>query len=280
MNTFDSVPSIFVVDDSNDVLNPAYPMPPGGGIPDLNLAGWPNQQGDSIQVMPDPGKPPPMEYTLVGDPCMGGYEPSNSTRPAPNLAGIDGTPLVTPGDALDRSGNSPMQIVQPDYIEPDWSSLHPNVQPFNLVAPGIHLDVAAEYAPDPMHPNLTSYNRPVGLNIHNLTGNTTDLWKPDPVLADLLQPDLPDGIQVMHQFDQPDPLVPDLQQPQLTPNVVMQTRPGELAPNAIPTLHASPTYKDQSDVPYGNSFMDQNGMNTRRRRHMDILMHGLDSEER
>lgn len=279
MNTPDSTESKYIQPD-NPVPNPAFPIPPGGQMPDLNLAGWPNQQGASIQAMPDPGKPDPINYTLTGDPDMGGVDSTNSTPPAPNLAGVDGWPpapssLMPDGRMFPGTSGD---AIAPDYGAPDQSL--PGLQPFNLVAPGIHMDVPAEFEADPMLPDLTSYNRPYGLNIHNITGDTADLWRPDPILADLTQPDFPNGINTIRNLDQPDPLQPDLQDPQLTPDVHMLDRPGDLDARALGTMHTDPTYSDQSAVPYNTSFMDATGMNNKRRRHMDLMMHGLDAEER
>ena len=90
MNEIDSTGSVYVVP-SNPAPSPAYPLPPGGQIPNLGLAVGP-AAGPGLQPMPDPGRPDPINYTLVGDPYMGGYEPSNPAPAAPNLAGVDGWP--------------------------------------------------------------------------------------------------------------------------------------------------------------------------------------------
>jgi hypothetical protein len=217
-------------------------------MPDLNLASWPNQQGASIQPMPDPGKPDPINYTLTGDPTMGGYEPTNPAPPAPNLAGVDGWP---PAPTNRMFPGSETNAIQPQYAVPDFSQ--PELKPFDMTEPALGLNVAAESEPDPLVPALADYNRPYGLDIHNITGDPADLWRPDPVLQNLIQPDMPNGISpVLRDLDQPDPLLPDLQNPQLTPSVHMTTRPGDL---------------------------DVSGMNSTRRRHFDLMMNGLQSEE-
>jgi hypothetical protein len=216
MNTPDSTESFRVKPIGNRVPNPAYPAPPGGRTPDLALAVWPNQQGASIQPMPDPGKPDPVDYVLSGDPTMGGVDPSNSAPPAPNLAGVDGWP-PEPSSLMPNTRTFPEQtteVIQPDYGMPDIDQ--PGLQPFNQITSGIYLHVPAEFEADPLMPGITSYNQPYGLAMHNVTSDPADLWQPDPVLADLTRPDLPNGITpVIHNPDQPDPLLPELQNPQL-----------------------------------------------------------------
>jgi len=290
MNTPDSTESIFVQQTPSTgeiLIGPGYPNPPDGRMPDLNLAGasgWPNSTGASIQVMPSPDPPQIYYPVLTGDPCMGGYEPSNPAPPAPNLAGVDGTPQVTMAAvAKKNSGWSASDVIQPDYIEPDYASLRQSVQPFNLIAPGIHLETYEEFEPDPMNPDLTDYNRPVGLDVHNIVGTGPALFKPDPLLGDLLSYDIPNGADVNNNPLTPDPNLPDLQpdQMQLTPDVVMTGRPGDLDQSAMTAMHGGdPTYSDQASLAYNRSFVDQSGMNNTRRRHMDLLMHGLDAEER
>jgi hypothetical protein len=170
----------------------------------------------------------------------------------------------------DQSRNA----IEPDYGVPDGGQ--PGLQPFKLITPGVHLDVPAEFEADPLMPDLTSYNRPYGLAVHNVTGDAADLWRPDPVLADLMQPDIPDGITpVMRNLDQPDPLLPDLQDPQLQPDVHMLDRPGDLDARAFGAMNVDPAIQSARSVPYKQSFMDAAGMNNTRRRHLDLLQDGL-----
>ena len=169
------------------------------------------------------------------------------------------------------------QLHGPDFGVPDFSV--PALKPGDLSTPGIALDVFGEFDADPAVPDLTEYSRPEGLDIHNLQGDGPAMFRPDPLLDDLLDYDVPGGASVQHDPTSPDPLVPDLQHPQLTPGVEMMSRPGDLAPEALDVMHAQLTYQQLDDVPYSQVFMDQSGMNTTRRRHMDLLMHGLDSEE-
>ncbi len=277
MNTPDSTESFDVKPIGNQVPNPAYPAPPGGQTPDLALAVWPNQQGASIQPMPDPGKPDPVDYVLSGDPALGGVEPSNPAPPAPNLAGVDGWPPA-PSSLVPNARLFPGQTtdtIQPDYGKPDTGEL--GLQPFSPPTPGVHLDVPAEFEADPLMPDLTSYNRPYGLTIHNITDDTADLWRPDPALADLTQPEISNGIApVIRHPDQPEPLLPDLQNPQLQPDTQMLDRPGDLDARALSTMNLDPTVQSANSVPYNQSFMDASGLNDTRRRHLDLLQDGLD----
>jgi hypothetical protein len=59
----------------------------------------------------------------------------------------------------------------------------------------------------------------------------------------------------------------------------MTERPGDLAPSALEQMHQSPAYQQFGTVPYNQVFMDQSGVNSTRRRHYDLLMHGLDTVE-
>jgi len=279
MNTPDSTESNLIIPVGNNVPNPAYPAPPGGLIPDLKLAQWPAQQGASIQAMPDPGKPDPIDYQLVGDPTMGGYEPGNPAPAAPNLAGVDGWPpaaaSLVPANTMFPGTKG--AVILPEYGQPNMSE--PPLHTAHLADDGISFEPRQEFDPDPLLPDLTSYNRPIGLAMHNITGDTNDLLRPDPVLADLLHPDLPDGIATVHHLLAPDPLVPDLQDPTLDQAVHMLHRPGELDTRALDVMNGDPTAQAASGVPYAQSFIDASGMNTTRRRHFDLLLHGLNAEE-
>ena len=155
MNTPDSSGSIYVQLPKN-VPNPAYPNPPGGLTPDLQLAGWPGKPSASIQPMPDPGKPDPMSYQLVGDPMCGGYEPSNPAPTPPNLAGVDGWPpaasSLVPSDGM--FPGAARNVIAPQYGQPDFSQ--PSLQMANLANDGISFEPRQEFDPDPLVPDLTS----------------------------------------------------------------------------------------------------------------------------
>ncbi len=258
-------------------------------MPDLNLAGSDGfniASGYSIQRQPDPGKPAPYIPELHGSPALGGVDP-NAPVPVLNLAGVEGVP---PPSQLVRS--MPDNTIHlPDSDRPDFSQPALKLAAGNT--PAITFEQRAEFAADPMLPDLDTYRQPYGLDIHNLAGVSNSsllpgddspnplvqsLFKPDPLLADLLNYELPSGASVCRDPLAPDPLVPDLQQPQMFPDVVMRNRPGDLDPDALQQMHLQPLYKQLDGVPYAQVFMDQSGMNTTQRRHYDLLISGLDSE--
>lgn len=250
---------------------PEHPLPPGGFVPDLHLAGgFDVVSGLSIQSMPDPGKPTPPEYVLHGSPELGGVDPANPAPAAPNLAGVEGVPLSPVKPSV-----SP--VITSDATSPDFASLHVPLQPYDLDA-GMNYAYGAEFAADPLLPDLTEYRQPYGLDVHNLEGPGHPLFRPDPLLGDLLAYEVPAGATVVRDPLMPDPTVPDLQHPTLEPEVHMSMRPGDLAEEALQTMHLQPTYAQLDGVPYSQSFMDQSGTNTARRRHLDLLQSGLDAE--
>jgi hypothetical protein len=256
-----------------NITPPAHPLPPGGRMPDLNLAGSDGfnvANSQSIQSQPDPAKPAPYVPVLSGSPDLGGIDPAMPV-PVLNLAGVEGAP---PPAQLAR----PMTdntIHLPDFGLPDFTE--PELRPGSTSTFGISFDQQAEFAADPMLPDLTEYHRPYGLDIHNLDGEGNALFQPDPPLSDLLDYEVPSGATVSHDPLAPDPLVPDLQHPQMTPDVEMQERPGDLDPDALQQLHIQPLYQQLDGIPYNQVFMNQSGMNARQRRHNDLLMGGLDS---
>jgi hypothetical protein len=261
------IPSVHTVDDTQLTSNtPSEPIPPGGQMPQLDLAQSPAidvASGLSYQPMPDPIKPPIIWPTLSGSPDMGGYDPSNPASCAPDLACCTNCIDYTPA-----AGS-----IQPDYIVPDFGSLNVALQPYNLDA-GMNFNPGgAEFAPDPDNPDLTAYNHPMGLDFY--PESYSNLFQPDPSLdGDATNPDIPGGISVVDHPDLPDPQVPDLQSPQMTPDVVMQNRPGDMDPNALSILLGSQDFQNVVGVPYDVSMMTQPG-SSRRSRHMDLLMDGL-----
>lgn len=243
---------------------PLFPLPPGGHLPDLHLAGSGLNvaSGMSVQPMPDPGKPDPYTPVLHGSPERGGIDPA-APVPVLNLAGVEGVP--TP-DELVRP--LPETLNTPDFGFPDFSE--PPLQMFDLTEPAINYAYGDEFAPDPLIPDLTSYRRPYGLDVRD-----TSLWAADPPLTDLLAYELPNGITVHHDPTEPDPTLPDLQHPTLTQAVHMQGRPADLADSALDVLHGTASYQ-QVDKDYPTSRLDQTGMNTTRARHLSLLDYGLD----
>jgi hypothetical protein len=256
-----------------NITPPAHPLPPGGHMPDLNLAGSDGfnvASGQSIQSQPDPVKPAPYVPVLSGSPDQGGIDPAMPV-PVLNLAGVEGVP---PPAQLARP-SADTAIHQPDFGLPDFSQ--PELRPMGSTTPAISLDQQAEFSADPMLPDLTAYHRPYGLDIYNLNGDDNALFQPDPLLSDLLDYEVPSGATVCHDPQAPDPLVPDLQQPQMTQDVEMQERPGDLDADALRQLHIQPLYQQLDGIPYNQVFMNQSGINSTQRRHNDLLMGGLDS---
>jgi hypothetical protein len=251
---------------------PQHPLPPGGHMPSLNLAGVDGlnvASGSSIQSMPDPGKPDPYTPVLHGSPDMGGIDPQTPI-PVLNLAGVEG--VLSPSQLVRRSPN---QINTPDFGEPDFSQ--PELESSDLIEPGINYAYGSEFAPDPALPDMTEYRHPYGLDIHNQM--QADLFTPDPLVGGGLEYDQPNGITISRDPRESDPLLPDMQQSQFTQDVHMVERPGDLDPSALEQMHLSPAYQQLGTVPYNQVFMDQSGMNSTRRRHYDLLMRGLDGEE-
>ncbi len=199
---------------------------------------------------------------------MGGIDPQAPISVL-NLAGIEG---VLPPSQLVRP--IPNQVNMPDFGEPDFSQ--PAIQPYDLTEPGITYAHGSEFAPDPALPDLDEYRHPYGLDIYNQS--SADMFAPDPLTGDLLNYDLPNGVRVQRDPREPDPLLPDLQHSPLTQDVHMIDRPGDLDPSALQQMHQSPDYQQFGSVPYNQVFMDQSGVNSTRRRHYDLLMHGLDEE--
>jgi hypothetical protein len=148
----------------------------------------------------------------------------------------------------------------------------PELAAHNLTEPSI--DLHAPLAADPLLPDLTEYDHPIGLDLYT----DPHAQYVDPLLADHLAYQRPAGMEMTRDFATPDPLIPDLQHPDLTPQVRMLERPGDLDSSALEVLHASATYQELAQKTYPNVFMDQSGVNSTRSRHMDLLLRGLDME--
>ncbi len=240
----------------DDLAGPAYPLAPGGRVPELNLAGADGlnvASGQSIQHTPDPVAPALRPLHLQGSPELGGIDPQTPI-PVLNLAGVEGVP--SPAQLMQAH---PTEIHEPDFGLPDFTQ--PGLQTYDLTEPGFTQN--PPFAPDPLLPDLDEYRQPYGLTIHHQSAS--EIFKPDPLLNDPLHYDMPEGIEIRRDA-QDDPLLPDLQQ--ATPAV-----PVQLADQDANTLHhMNPSYQALSDVPYEQVFMDQTGMNTSRRRHYDLLL--------
>ncbi|HEV2661435.1 MAG TPA: hypothetical protein VGU68_12585 [Ktedonobacteraceae bacterium] len=162
-----------------------------------------------------------------------------------NLAGSQGVP-------------APSQLAHstsPETNAPTFTYPNATVPPlaaYDLTEPGI--DLHDPCAADPQLPDLADYAHPRGLAIQ------LPLW---PDTATMQASDLP-----------------DLQHPDLTQQAHMQERPGDLDASALQVMHQQANYQQLDDKAYSEVFMDQSGMNTSSSRHMDLLMRGLDAEER
>ena len=164
-----------------------------------------------------------------------------------NLAGAQGIPAVS----KIASAAMPPSTNAPTFTGPDTEV--PKLAPYDLIEPGIDLHAALPAAS--LLPDLTEYTHPHGL--------------------DILQ-----DASLQREMTQSDPLLPDLQHPDLTQQAHMAERPGDLAADALHAMHMDLTYQQLDTKTYPEVFIDQSGSNTTRSRHMDLLMHGLDEEER
>jgi hypothetical protein len=161
-----------------------------------------------------------------------------------NLAGTQGVPDAS---IVGRPSSLPAAN-PPTFTVPAMDV--PELAPYDLTAPGIDLHNTLQI--DPLLPDLSDYTHPYGLTI-----------QPVPPINQA----------------QIDPLLPDLQHPDLTPPTQMSARPGDLATDALDTMHLGLTYQQLDAKTYPAVFLDQTGVNTTRSRHMDLLMRGLDQEE-
>ena len=256
---------------------PVLPVPPGGRVPDLNLAGADQMNvasGNSIlPPMPDPEQPMPYSPVLNGDPNMIGMLGIDPQTPIPSLdlAGAQGTP---PPDIIANPPITTSLYTPQDYGMPNGANPALTGGPGDLTAPAI--DYRPAFQVDPLLPDLTDYRTPIGLDIRT----TGTIIVPDPPISDLTRYDTPSGVDINNHPLIPDPLLPDLQDPTLTQQVAMQPedRPGELDDDALNVMRKDPTHDAVEDTPYIQSFMDQTGQNTTRRRHFDIMMKGLSGE--
>lgn len=251
------------------LASPDDPLPPGGRVPDLNLAGvdgWNVASGNEIlPPMPTPPPSMPMEYPLSGSPDWGGMDPQNII-PDLNLAGVEGIP---PPDMVAKPAQD-TPVHGPDYGMPDMNV--PALKAYDLTGPGI--TYMPEWTPDPANPDLSDYRHPYGLDIQD-----NSVLAVDPQTDDLLHYDTPTGLSINTSPLLPDPLVPDLQNPTLDQQVHMSTRPGDLDASALAMMDPA-TAAQVADKDYPAVYMDMRGMNNTRSRHMTMMMDGLHDEER
>ncbi|HLL80078.1 MAG TPA: hypothetical protein VKT25_11290 [Ktedonobacteraceae bacterium] len=220
---------------------------------------------------------PPLNHPLStddpqGDLRMLGIDPAIPYF-ALNLAGSD-LPLPRPASlaAQGTRGEDPPAGNAPTFGAPDFDV--PSLKPYDLTGPGI--DALAPLQPDPQTGDLLQFARPLGLDIYAASDTPMQF---DPFAPDLDDHDRPAGLAMPGPL-MIDPALPDLQSPTLTQQIEMPARPADLAPGALATMHGGETYRQLDDEPYRQVYMDATGVNSTRRRHMDLLMRGLDDEER
>jgi hypothetical protein len=260
-------------DDLSPLMPPAYPAISGTRQPDLNLAGISTPSTDlsggnftdatppqRTAVPPFSTDDPQRDLHLLGiDPETPYFEL--------NLAG-DALPVPRPANlARAPVPEFPAGANAPTFRTQDYAV--PLLRSYDLTGPGI--DAIAPLQPDPQVGDLLRYVQPLGLSIYPSGDASSELMLPD--LDDY---DRPAGL-VMPGALAADP--PDLQSPMLTQQVTMPDRPADLASDALDIMRDSATYRQLGDTPYREVFMDTSGMNTSRRRHLDLLMRGLDEEE-
>jgi hypothetical protein len=261
------------------VSPPAYPSAAGQLLPDLNLAGLSTPRtdlsgGNFTDSTPPQrtGLPPLSTDDPQGDLRMLGIDPGVPYF-ALNLAGSD-LPMPRPASLAAHGGrgeDSPPGNA-PTFGAQDYDV--PPLKPFDLTGPGI--DALAPLQPDPRISDLLQFARPTGLDIYAASDAP---MQPDPFAPDLNDYDRPAGLAMPGPL-MTDPALPDLQSPILTQQVEMPDRPADLAPGALGAMRDDASYRQLDNAPYREVYMDASGMNSTRRRHMDMLMHGLDDEER
>jgi hypothetical protein len=263
------------------LLPPAYPAQPGKQQPDLNLAGISTPGTDlsgsnftdatppqRTAVPPLSTDDPQRDLHLLGiDPEESYFELNlaGGVLPVPLPASLANT--AVPASQTPQAGANAPTFGTPNYAVPA-------LRPYDLDEPGI--DAIAPLQPDPQTGDLLQFARPIGLQIHAASDAPT---RPDPMAPDLDDYDRPGGLEMPGALAA-DPALPDLQDPTLEQDVHMPDRPADLAPGALGVMHDDASYRQVQDTPYREVYMDAHGMNTTRRRHMDLLMRGLDEEER
>lgn len=264
------------------LMPPAYPAQPGKQQPDLNLAGISTPDTDlsggnftdasppqRTAVPPFPSDDPQRDLHLLGiDPEVPYFELNlaGSALPVPRPASLAARTVVPASQSAEASTNAPT-FGAPNYAVPA-------LRPYDLDEPGI--DSIAPLQPDPQTGDLLQFARPIGLDIY---ASSDTPMRSDPMAPDLDDYDRPAGLEMPGALAV-DPALPDLQNPSLAQDVHMPDRPADLAPGALDVMHDDASYRQVGDTPYREVYMDASGMNSTRRRHMDLLMRGLDEEER
>ncbi len=255
-----------------NILPPMYPAAPDLTMPDLNLANPTNAMASmySVNALPDPVRPPVVWPVLSGDAediaRMGIDGAEGTLRYDLNLAGAEGVPA--PAELVQPEGMQGLNA--PTFGLQDYTV--PTLQPSDLTGPGIDYVDAREA--DPALPDLAEYEQPRGLDVRD-----TSILAVDAQMRDLLQYESPLGLNITRDPLLPDPTLPDLQHPAFTRAVQMSVdeRPGSLDPTALSVMDPA-TAAQVADKDYPEVFMDQDGVNNTRARHMTLLMRGVREE--
>lgn len=280
-----------------DLAPPGFPSVAGQRQPDLDLASFAGWQTDMTQLSPSSpmgghvadSTPPQRSGMMSPDELrpydIGAMGISASANAIPffdlDLAGAS-SGFLSPGEVTARD-QGPAQMHEPSYLAPDFTSaqLRPGM---NLTGPGI--DLVPAFAADPYTGGLLlGFDTPKGLDMLVASDSgVQDLMRADP--DD--QPDLGDydrpgaGLQLPPASDGllalvADPALPDLQHPSLQQDVEMQTRPGDLAEDALSEMHAGADDQAVQQSQYPDVQFDQRGDNQARRRHQELMQRGLDA---
>ncbi len=132
------------------------------------------------------------------------------------------------------------------------------------------------FAPDPLIGRLLQFDRPEDLTIISATADPLAV---SPEYPDLNYHERPEDLAMPGPL-LVDPALPDLQQPDLQAEAQMPARPGELASNALEEMQNDETYQTLPTDDYRELYMQQQGNNSHRSRHMGMLELGLEREER
>jgi hypothetical protein len=169
---------------------------------------------------------------------------------------------------VSKSADAELPVVDahtPDFIFPSVDVLR--LLSYDLQLPAIDYRQGAAN----QHLDGNEHDQTEGLDVVR----TTDSSAVCPGLTDAEVESLPSMFWFVRQPLRQDPTLPVVVQ-QFELEVRMTERPGDLASGAIEMMHAGCDYQERENMPYAQSFQDQSGMHTSRRRHMDLLQHGLD----
>ena len=256
------------------LMPPAYPALPGTPQPELSLAGISTPSTD-LSGGNFTDATPPLRTTVPplstddpqGDLHLLGIDPETPYFEL-NLAG-EALPVPRPASLADAAAPEfPGGANAPTFGTQDYAV--PPLRPYDLTEPGI--DAMSPMQPDPP---VLQFAQPLGLSVYPASDGQ---MLSDPMAPGLDDYDRPAGLEISDALAG-DPALPDLHTPMLTQQVMMPDRPGDLASGALDAMRDEASYRQLGDASYREVYMDASGINTTRRRHMDLLMRGLDEEE-